>query len=425
MNKKRNWIIVTVMILIITNVLTFYCSSIIPAVLVPGNKVIVSKERYNKLKDVESLMGSNKELKSVFQEYNGVLKFEKLFQIKEQLEYNYDGKISDDTLLEGAIKGMTNSLNDPYTVFMNKKEYDSFNTETTGEYVGLGIQVEAKDNKIQVVSCFEDSPAKKAGIIAGDIIQKVNGTAYAGSDLEKAIAVMKGKEDTEVTVTFYRASKGSFDVKLKRQKIEMNTVKGEMLDSQIGYINISMFDSNTGTNFSKELKTLKNKNMKGLILDLRDNPGGSLETCIQVTSNFVKKNDVIVSTIDKYKKETKYKSDGGDAIGMPLVVLVDGGTASASEIFSGAIRDYKLGTLIGKKTFGKGIVQSMIPDDSDGTALKVTVAKYYTPSGENIHKKGINPDIDVDISEALKQNYDRSKDPQFSKALEVIKQKMK
>jgi carboxyl-terminal processing protease len=292
-------------------------------------------------------------------------------------------------------------------------------------YSGVGLQVEAQGNDILVVSAFDGSPAKKAGILSKDIIQKVNGTAVSGKNLDAAVALMKGKEGTEVTITLFRESKGSFDVTLKRQKIDIATVKGEMLSDGYGYIQITMFGNNTADSFNKKLKELKDKNMKGLILDLRGNPGGSLEECVRITSNFIEKGKDVVYTIDKNNKKIIDKSVGGLAIGMPTVVLVDEGSASASEVFSGALKDYKAATFVGKKTFGKGIVQQLFPG-SDGTAMKITIAKYYSPSGINIQKKGIQPDVEVTYPEDLKAKpYDRNTDPQFQKAFEILKSKVK
>lgn len=355
-----------------------------------------------------------------------VSKFKKLFDVRSTLYQYYDGEIDDDKLVEGAIKGMTAALNDPYTVFMNKKDYEDFTEKSEGSYMGLGIQVGVRDDKITVIAPFEDSPAAKAGILPGDVILKVNDTEVSGKDMDKAISIMKGKDKVEVKLTLSREGKGIFDLKVMRDVIKMVSVKGEMLDSKIGYIEVSQFEDNTAKDFNSKLKELKDKGMKGLILDLRDNPGGFLNESVDVVSNFIPKGKTIVSTIDKYKNEDKKESKGGLAIDMPLVVLVNGGSASASEIVSGAIRDYKVGTLIGTTTFGKGIVQAVLPDKTDGSALKVTISKYYTPNGENIHKIGIKPDIEVEYpKDLLSKPYSRSTDPQFTKALEVIKDKIK
>lgn len=401
-NDKKKWIAITIAIVLATNTVTMFATNKI-SLSMPNGKVAVDSDTYK-----------------LFE------KFSKMFAIRSQLYKYYDGNIDDNVLAEGAIKGMTSSLKDPYTVFMDKKEAGDFNTEMNGqEYVGLGIQVGVKDDKITVIAPFDGSPAKKAGIISGDVIAKVDSTDVTGKDLDKAVSMMKGKEGTSVKLTLYRASKGLFQVDVKREKIVLNTVNGEMLDNRLGYIQISMFDDNTGKNFNAKLSELLSKGMKGLVLDLRDNPGGSLEECIKVTSNFVPKGKVIVYTVDKNKSRQDYNSRGGNAIGLPLVVLVNGGTASASEIFSGAVRDYKSGTLIGENTFGKGIVQTVM-DTGEGTLLKVTISKYYTPNGENIHHIGIKPEVELKYPDALKDKvYDRSVDPQFSKALELINGKLK
>lgn len=399
MNKKK-WIGWTIAILLITNTLTYLGSNIIPLAMPNGNVVVRKKD------------------------YNNLVQFNKLFQIKDLLYERYDGPINEKDLQEGAIKGLANSLKDPYTVFMSKKEYDDFNTQTEGNYSGVGLQLQAKENKIIIVDIFEESPAKSAGILPKDEIEKVNDIPVDGSQLEKAVSLMKGVEGSEVKLTLFRKDKGNFDVNLKRSKINLKTVAGKMIDNNIALLQVTMFDENTAKNFKNELDKLKSQGMKGLILDLRGNPGGILDECVDMVSNFVPKGKTIVSTIDKYKSEQKYKSRGGDYIGLPLAVLTNEGSASASEIFVGAIRDYKIGTLVGEKTFGKGVVQTLY-DTGDGTALKITISKYYTPNGENINKKGIKPNIEVKYpEELLKKPYDRNEDPQFKKALEVIKEKM-
>lgn len=388
---KRNWIAYTVVIVIITNLLTMFGT-------------------VNFIKNAQG---------------NAVGKFEKLFEVRNDLYKYYYGNIDDNVLIEGAIKGMTESLNDPYTVFMNKKEFQSFSDQTEGNYYGIGIQVMAKENNIVVVDVFDNSPAKQMGIVSGDIIQKVNKTAVNGKNLDKAVSLIKGKENTEVTLNLYREGKGSFDLNIKREKVDINTVSGEMIDNNVAYIQVNMFDENTAKNFKDELNKLNTQGMKSLIVDLRDNPGGILDQCVDMVSNFVPKDKVIVSTIDKYKNKKEYKSKGGDFSKLPVTILTNENTASASEIFSGALKDYKLATIVGEKTYGKGVVQTIL-DTGDSTALKVTISKYYTPNGNDINKKGIKPDVEVAYPDTLKQSaYDRSKDPQFSKAYEIAKNKIK
>jgi len=405
-SKKRKLILWVIALVLITNCLTLFVSTQISLGL-PNGRVLIGRDAYDQ-----------------------VLKFQKLFLVRNKLYEYYDGAISDDVLVEGAIKGMTDSLKDPYTVFMNKKEFTDFNTQTQGAYTGLGLQVGVKDDNIVIISAFDGSPAKKAGLLSGDVIEKVNSTKVSGTELEKAVSMMKGKEDEPVSLTINRKGKGIFVVNMKRAKINLVTVKGEMLANNVGYIQLTMFDENTAKNFNKKLAELQSKGMKSLIVDIRGNPGGLLDQCVDLTSNFVTKGKVIVYTIDKNKKKTEYKSTGGLAIGMPLTVLTDAGSASASEIFSGAIRDYKVGTLVGEKTFGKGIVQTMlyrsVDGFDDGTALKVTISKYYTPNGENIQHIGIKPGVAVVYPTALKEKaYDRATDPQFKKALEIAKDKIK
>jgi carboxyl-terminal processing protease len=421
--RKRTLIVFVVLVFVITNIISLYAGSYIALPL--GKKVMVSAEDYSRLRDVKNMMAANTELSKAFEGYSGVLKFKKLFDVKELLNKYYYGDINEDVLVEGAIKGMTSALNDPYTVFMNPKEFRDFSTQTEGAYVGLGIQVGVKNDRITVIAPFENSPADKAGILPGDAIIRVNGKEVTGKDMELAVSMMKGKKGETVNLTLFRENKGVFDLSVKRDQIIMITVKGEMLENGIGYIQLSMFDEHTGDEFNKKLNELKTKGMKGLILDLRDNPGGLLTSCIDVTSNFVPKDKVITSTRDKYNNEKPYNSKGGTAIGLPLVVLINEGTASASEIFSGTVRDYKIGTLVGTTTFGKGVVQTIV-DTKEGTALKVTISKYFTPGGENIHKIGIKPDIEVKYPTELREKaYSRSADPQFKKALEVIREKLK
>lgn len=403
MDSKKKWIAATIAIVLVTNICTYFGSGVISSLLsrVGGSTGVLTNT-----------------------EMQQAQKWQKLFYIKEQLDQNYDGEISDDALLEGAIKGMTSALKDPYTVYFNKQEYSDFNAQTEGNYSGIGLQVKASGDNIIVVGSFDNSPAKNAGILPNDIIEKVDGTSVTGSELDKAVSLMKGEAGTTVKLTLYREGKGEFELTLTRAVIVLETVKGEMIDSQVGLIEVSMFDNNTADNFKKKLDELKGQGMKALIIDLRGNPGGLLNECVAMASNFIEKNQVIVSTVDKYGNNKKYRSEGGDYVGLPLVLITDQGSASASEIFAGAIRDYKLGTLVGTTTYGKGVVQTII-ELGDGTALKVTVSKYYTPNGENINKTGIKPDVEVTYpQDLLTQTYDRSKDPQFTKALEIIKSKI-
>lgn len=362
------------------------------------------------------------ELQTVFKSINkNVEGYDELFKIREQLYKYYDGDIDEEKLIEGAIKGMTAALNDPYTYYMNKEEFEEFNEHNSGEYMGVGIQVGVQNNKIVIMDPIAGGPADKAGIESGDVLLEVNGNKVVGEDLKKATDMMKGKTKEVLNLKLEREGKGTFNVDVTRDVVKMINVKGEMIDNEVGYIQIVAFEKNVAKDFKEKLTELKKSGMKKLVLDLRGNPGGYMNECVDMVSNFIPKGKLIVSTKDKYGKEEKALSTGGSAIGMPLTVLINGNSASASEIVAGAIRDYKVGTLVGETTFGKGIVQTVLNED-EGKGLKLTISKYYTPNGENIHKKGVNPDVKVEYKESLtRKDYNRSEDPQFKKALEILK----
>lgn len=407
-NKNKKWkgITIVVALLVVTNVATFLLSNLVSFAL-PNGKVMVSRTKYN-----------------------NIINFEKLFTIKDKLDKYYLKDYDMDKLIDGAAKGMVAAVGDPYTTYMNAEEFKDFYSQTEGNYVGVGIQVGVKDDKITVISVFENSPAQKGGIISGDVIEAVNGKAMTGADLQEAVSMMKGEEGGEVKVSLARENKGKFDVDLIRAEIEMVTVKSEMIDNQVGYIQVTMFDENTSKNFETALTTLEEKGMKSLILDLRGNPGGLLDQTVKMSSQFIEKGKNIVYTEDKYGNRKDYNSEGGIAQGMPLTILTDGGSASASEIFTGAMKDYGLATIVGTTTFGKGLVQTTfyraMDGFNDGSGLKVTISNYYTPNGNYIQGTGIDPDVKVEYPEELATAiYDRNNDPQFAKALEIARGKIK
>ncbi len=373
-----------------------------------------------------SLKSVSKDVAKDLGDIKDVKKYDLLFQVRDALLAKYDGEIDDDTLLEAAIKGMTQSLNDPYTIFMNSNEYKSFVEQSEGHFVGIGAQLGIKDDKVTVVAPIEGSPAEEAGLKSGDVILKVDGKDITEPNVEKTISMIKGEQGKPVTLTVARTSSQSLDITIIRNVIKMISVKGEILDGDIGYIQISSFDEDVAKNFKEKIIQLKNQGMKGMILDLRGNPGGFLGEAVNVASQFIQKGKVVTYTIDKYDNKQESNSVGGEAEGMPLVILIDGGSASASEVVTGALRDYGVGTTIGTTSFGKGVVQQLIEFKDGNGGLKVTTSKYYTPNGENIHKVGIKPDIEVTIpEEILSKEYNRSIDPQFNKALETIKDKLK
>ena len=353
-------------------------------------------------------------------------KYSNLFTLRSMLFSMYDGELDDEKLLEGAMKGMAEAVGDPYTVYMDNEEFNAFMESSQGSFYGIGAQLGVRDNKVTIIAPVEGSPAEEAGLKAGDIILKVDDYEVTDLNTEAVVSRVRGEEGAPVTLTISREGvEEPFEVTIVRAEIKTESVKGEILEDGIGYIQISTFsDEEVSDKFSEKLNELKDQGMKKLILDLRGNPGGYLNECVEIASNFIPEGEVVTYTIDKYNKKVISNSIGGDAIGIPLVVLVDGGSASASEVVTGALRDHEAATTIGTTTFGKGIVQQLkvLPNEMGG--LKVTTSKYYTPNGENIHGTGIEPDITVEIpQDILDQDYDRSIDPQFQKALEVIKEK--
>lgn len=353
-------------------------------------------------------------------------KYKSLFEVRDTLIKKFDGEIDDDKLLDGAIKGMTAALNDPYTVFMNGEEFEKFMKQSNGSITGIGITVTSKDNKITIIEPMKGSPAEESGLQANDVIQKVNDVELSGDELSKAIEMI-GSSENEVKLAIVRGEAEPFDVNVKIEKIKIESLKSEMLDSDIGYINIETFmNENTTSDFKDAITALKDQGMKGLILDLRDNPGGLLSEAVGVASQFIPKDSVITYTIDKYDNKNESLSIGGIAEGIPLVVLVNDGSASASEVVTGALRDYGAATIVGDTTFGKGVVQQTLKFNDNLGGLKVTISKYYTPNGENINKKGITPDFEVSTDKKIgEEGYDRNSDAQLKFALDKVKEKVK
>lgn len=373
-----------------------------------------------------SLKSVSKEVTGDLKEIKDVKKYDLLFQVRDTLLSKYDGEIDDNDLLEAAIKGMTKSLNDPYTVFMNSNEYQSFMEQSEGHFVGIGVQLGVEENQVTVISPIEGSPAEEAGLKSGDVILKVDGNDIVEANVEKTVSMIRGEEGKPVVLTIARENTQELDITIIRGVVKVASIKGEMVDSNIGYIQMASFDEDVAKDFKEKIIELKKQGMEGMILDLRGNPGGFLGEAVKVASEFIPKDKVVTYTINKYDSKQESKSIGGDAEGMPLVILIDKGSASASEVVTGALRDYGVATTVGTTSFGKGVVQQLIEFKDGNGGLKVTTSKYYTPNGENIHKVGIKPDIEVTIpEEMLTQEYNRDMDPQFNKALETIKDKLK
>lgn len=336
-------------------------------------------------------------------------------------EYYYqDADIDVDAMTEGMYAGMVNALGDPYSVYYTEEEWNDLMQETEGIYYGIGayLMLDPDTGFGKISGVIKNTPAEEAGLRADDLIYLVDGEATMGLELSEIVARVKGEEGTTVHLTIYREGESDYlEIDVERRKIESPTVNYEMLENKIGYIQITEFDEVTTDQFTRALASVKESGAKGLILDLRGNPGGSLSTVVDIAREILPKG-LIVYTEDKYGERDEYNCDGKKELDIPLAVLVNGNSASASEILAGAVKDYGKGVLIGTTTFGKGIVQRVLPL-TDGTALKLTISAYYTPNGNNIHGVGIEPDIVCEFdSEAY---YEKDVDNQLERAVEELK----
>ena len=348
---------------------------------------------------------------------------DKISELQNLIEKHYMGDVKEKNLEDGVYKGYINGLNDPYSVYYNKKETKELYESTGGEYSGIGavMSQNTETGVITLVQIYKESPAEKAGLKENDILYKVEGKEVTGKDLSKVVSKVKGEKGTTVELTVLRGEDAKeVTVTATRDTVQAQTIEYKMMDDKIGYIRVSEFDTVTYDQYKEALDDLEKQGMTGLVVDLRNNPGGSLSTVCDMLDLMLPKG-LIVYTEDKNGKKTKMKSDEEHQFTKPLAVLVNGNSASASEIFSGAMQDSGKAKLVGTTTFGKGIVQSVIPL-SDGTAVKLTVAKYFTPNGNDIHKKGITPDYEVELPDGQTSavNIDRADDTQLQKAQEVI-----
>jgi carboxyl-terminal processing protease len=328
------------------------------------------------------------------------------------IETKYVNDTDDVKLIDGAIDGMVKSLNDPHSNYLSPKMYKTLMEQTEGSFAGIGV-VMGMDNeqKIHIVGIMENSPGQKAGLQEGDEILAVDGVPVTQMAFDEVAAHVRGQAGTDVVLTIMRDNANQ-DITITRDNIKLKTVGHKMLDNNIGYIQIVSFSEDTANEFNEAYNDLKNQGMKALVLDLRNNPGGLLTTCVEIAKKLVPKGE-IVSIVDKQGNKETYSSSL-EAPEYPLVVLINKNSASASEILSGAIQDTKAGTIIGNTSYGKGSVQTILPMFEDD-AVKLTIAKYYTPSGRSIDGTGITPDIEINLDE------NATSDTQLDKALEILK----
>ena len=333
-----------------------------------------------------------------------------------------------------SIREMLKKLGDPYTRFMNPQEFKNMQIDTSGELTGVGLQLAAdeKTKKLTVVAPIEDTPAATAGILSKDIVIKIDGKSTEGMDVNQAVTLIRGQAGTQVTLTVQRGDK-QLDFPLKRARIEIHPVKSALQDGptgKVGYIRLVQFSANAPAEMKAAIEKLEKQQVTGYILDLRSNPGGLLYTSIEIARMWIKDGG-IVSTVNRQGEQDREAANNRALTDKPLVVLVDGGSASASEILSGALQDNKRAPLVGIKTFGKGLVQSVRPL-GDGSGLAVTIAKYLTPNGRDINKHGIDPDVEIKLSDEQRQALSKERekigtgaDPQYARALDVLTQQIK
>ena len=351
----------------------------------------------------------------------------KIDELMNYIDLYYNDDCDEDDIRNAIYAGTLEGLGDPYSVYYTADEYKDMQISTSGKYYGIGAALgqDAKTKEVTISKVYEGTPAEEAGLRDGDQIVKVNDTVSTSEELSDLVQKIRGEEGTTVHLKIYRAStKKTFEVDVERKNVELPSITSKMLDGGIGYIQISEFQSKTEEQFKSALADLKKQGMKSLIVDVRSNPGGLITAAANILDQILPEGTVVY-TEDKYGKREDYTSDS-KCLKCPIAVLVNENSASASEVFAGAIKDYNYGTLIGTKTFGKGIVQTVFPLE-DGDAVKITTAKYYTPKGNYIHGVGIEPDINLTYKYSGPEDeaYDMKYDNQVQKAIKVLAEKMK
>lgn len=347
----------------------------------------------------------------------------KLDSYKAIIDKYYLGDVDETKLEEGAIKGYIEGLGDPYTEYITKEDMDSYLDDTMGNFVGIGIYMikNTENDRIQVLSTIKDSPAEKAGIQAGDLIISADGVEYHADDMTTAANKIKGAAGTTVKLEILRGTQNlTFDI--KREKVKVNQVEGKVISNNIGYIKFESFDETTAADFKAKYEELAKQNIKSLIIDLRNNGGGIVDQALEIADYMTDKDSVLLYEVDKNGKEEVKKAKEDPIINMPIVVLTNENTASASEILAGALKDLGKAKIVGTKTYGKGVIQQILKLN-DGSGLKITIEEYQTPNKNKINKVGIEPDETVELPEELqdKLEIEESQDTQLQKAIDLLK----
>lgn len=347
---------------------------------------------------------------------------QKLNYLESLINEEYLEEKEEDSLREGLYAGLMSGLNDPYSTYYTAEQYKELNTSNEGSYVGIGAVLQKdKDGGAKIVQLYEGGSGEQAGLKKGDVLKAIDGEDVTEKETSDIASMIRESDKDSVTLTIQRDEETK-EIKVEIRDVEIQTVSHEMLDDETGYIRISEFSEITSNQYKKAFEDLQDKGMKKLVVDLRDNPGGLLTAVCDVLRQILPEG-LIVYTEDKNGKKEEEKCDGKSELAMPLAVLVNGGSASASEIFAGAVKDYGIGTIVGTTTYGKGVVQTIQPL-SDGSAVKITIAKYFTPKGNDINKKGIAPDVEAELSEDSTDwtELTHEEDTQLQAALKEIRQ---
>lgn len=399
--ERKNRIYKIIMIVAIAVFLTFMVTSISLYTYFLNNPISITSKSSSSSKDIAGTL----------QKY------------KEIIDKYYLGEVDEEKLKEGAIKGYIEGLGDPYTEYISVDEMEDYLSDTMGNFVGIGIYMvkNTEKGKIQVLAPIKGSPAEKAGIQAGDLILTVDGVDYSADEMTIASNKIKGEEGTTVTIEVLRGTETK-KYELKREKVKVNQVEGKVLSNNIGYINFTSFDETTADDFKAKFEELNKQGIKSLIIDLRNNGGGIVDQALQIADYVADKDSVLLYEVDKNNKETVKKAKTDPIINMPIIILTNENTASASEILAGALKDLGKAKTVGTTTYGKGVIQQILKL-SDGSGLKVTIEEYQTPNRSKIHKIGIAPDEEVKLPDSVTNllNVTESEDTQLQKAIEMLK----
>ncbi len=414
--KNKNSFLKNFMLVIITALITCILTTIVVYNAAIAPKTIQSDNVISNIANgiITSLKGKEEQVSLE----------QKTSDIKKKLEEIYIGDIDEKKMIDGALEGYVAALGDEYTEYLTEEEVTSIMEDVNGAYVGVGLYItqNVESNEILVIGVIEDSPANKAGILVGDVVKKVDDTEYTGEQLTQASNKMKGVEGTKVKVTVKRNDK-EIDFDITREKIKFKCVKSEKLENNVGYIKISSFDGGCASDFEKAYKELETQGIQSLVIDLRNNGGGLVDESLKIAELIVPKGSKMLITKDKNENEDISVSKKDPIIKMPIAILVNGYTASASEILTAAIRENTDVKVVGTQTYGKGIIQGIFMFNDQKTGMKITMQEYFTPNHNKLHKIGIKPDIELELPEEWKGhlNVDRNADNQLNKALEILK----